>query len=188
MGRLRCKGALRDNVRLERPSPHWQIPTHHLERQDVKRPGSASLMAALGIAALVTNGAQAQAPDTRNLMKGKIKPGLYEEKITLERIGLGLPPDQVKTTETKTECVTAEDIESGEFRMDDSCVIKSVQRTSTGAQITASCKAGGMTEISLAAHAGGYRVDMKSTGKGPDGKPFAVVMRSESKYVGACKD
>lgn len=146
------------------------------------------MTAVIGISTFVAIAAQAQGPSTKGLMKGKVKPGLYEQKITLETTGLGVSPGQGKSTETTTQCLTAEDIETEEFTMDEGCTVKNVQRSATGAQITASCKDGALSEISITSVPNGFRVDMKTSGKDPAGKPFVVTMRSDAKYAGACKD
>lgn len=136
-------------------------------------------------AALAAAGALAQAPSGKKFYEG-IPPGLYRQVSVTEMKGMGLPKEQEKETETKDRCVTSAELAKGvDMRTD--CTVKKNEQTASGAHIVMQCKDGSLNEYRLAKSAGGYSSEIKSEGKSPDGKPFAMSMKMEGKYLGPCK-
>ena len=129
--------------------------------------------------------ALAQAGVGKKFFEG-IPAGLYKQTSTTEMIGMGLPKEQERSTETKDRCVTKEEIAKGvDMRSD--CTIKKQEQNAAGAHIISHCTDGSINEFRLSRSAGGYVSEIKSAGKAPDGKPFSMNMKSEGKYLGPCK-
>lgn len=145
-------------------------------------------LAAGALVALFAGTAALAQPSTKGILAGKLKPGLYEQKITSEMTGLGVPAGQGKSTDTSSTCLTPERITSEDLDMQDGCKVKDVRRTATGGQVTATCEGGATMEMLINSVPNGYRMDVKSGGKGPDGKPFSMTMRVDAQYKGPCKE
>lgn len=137
--------------------------------------------------AFVMASAAAQAPDGKAIFKGRVKPGLYQQVDQNETRGMaGVPKGQEKTTETKQRCITPAEIDQGlEFRND--CKFTKNEQTNSSMYLVAQCPDGSVTEFRLAATANGFTTDFVSKGKNADGSPLVMSLRSEAKYLGACK-
>jgi hypothetical protein len=148
--------------------------------------------AAAGLALLATSVAAqapgpAPAPGGKVTLKDKVKPGLYENQVTSELIGVpGIAAEQQKATETQVKCITAADIDKG-IDLPSGCAIKMLTETPSGMQASAECRDGSKSEFRIAATSTGFTSEFWSGGKGRDGKPFSVMMRTEGKYLGDCK-
>lgn len=143
------------------------------------------LLAACGVAAM-SCAAAAQQPDARNLLKGRVKPGMYETKAYNDLSGMpGVPKEQQKTTETHTRCVTAAEVDKGvELRSD--CKVKDFRQTAASFEIVSQCPDGSLQELRIASTATGFSSVVKSASK-EKGKEHSMTMRTESRYLGACK-
>jgi len=53
-------------------------------------------------------------------------------------------------------------------------------------QFAADCKDGSKTDMRMTFTASGYEAEMKSVGS-QGGKPYRSVIRTQSRYLGACK-
>jgi hypothetical protein len=146
----------------------------------------ARLLAACGVAAMSCAAAAAQQPDAKNLLKGRVKPGMYETKAYNDLSGMpGIPKDQQKTTETHTRCVTAAEVDKGvELRSD--CKVKDFRQTASSFEIVSRCPDGSLQELRIAATPTGFSSVVKSESK-EKGKAHNMTMRTESRYLGACK-
>lgn len=139
----------------------------------------------LAIAALVAGSALAQSPPGKKFYEN-IKPGLYKQTAVHEMKGMGVPKEQEKGTETIERCVTKAEVDKG-LEMRGDCTVKKEEVTASAIHMVAQCKDGSMNEVRMAQMPGGYNMEMKSAGKGPDGKPFSMNMKLEAKYIGPCK-
>jgi hypothetical protein len=149
---------------------------------------SAPRTAVVAALAVFACSAAAQAPDGRNLLKGKVKPGLYENVTHSEMKGVpGVKKGQEKSTETRQRCVTQEELDKG-IEFPGNCAIRKRDDTGSSVQLVAECKDGAVHEFRIAATAGGFSSEMKTVGKNPDGSAVSLAMRSESRYLGPCKD
>jgi hypothetical protein len=130
--------------------------------------------------------AAAQQPSTKDVFKGKVKPGMYETRVVTDMSGVpGIPPDQAKNTETHKRCMTAEEVERG-LKSREDCKAKTFNQSATGVHFVSECKDGSLNDLRIAFSAAGFSSEMKTTGK-HEGKPFVMMMKSESKYLGPCK-
>ena len=77
-------------------------------------------LAVLALAAVFAVDAQAQVPDGKKIFKGRVKPGMYEQRDeTLMRGYEGIPAANEKSTETKKRCIAQSEIDQGiEVRKD----------------------------------------------------------------------
>jgi hypothetical protein len=143
------------------------------------------LLAACGAAAMSCAGA-AQQPDGKALLKGRVKPGMYETKAYNDLSGMpGVPKEQQKTTETHTRCVTAAEVDKGvELRSD--CKVKDFKQTAASFEIVSTCPDGSLQELRIATTATGFSSVVKSESR-EKGKEHNMTMRTESRYLGACK-
>lgn len=137
-------------------------------------------------AALATPGAAvAQDAATKDLLKGKMREGLYEVKSDVDLSGVpGIPKEAATRSETRQRCLGKKDIERGVEPGKD-CKVKSSKGTETGAVVVMECRDGSVTEARFSFAPAGFVSEMRTSGK-QDGKPFVSVFRSQAKYLGAC--
>ena len=142
------------------------------------------LLAACGVAA-VSCAVAAQQPDGKNLFKGRVKPGMYEFKTLTEMGGITGSKQQEKTTETEKRCVTAAEVDKGvELRSD--CKVKDFKQTASSFEIVSTCPDGSLQEMRVAINASGFTSEIKAAST-QKGKEHNMLMRSEARYLGACK-
>jgi hypothetical protein len=132
--------------------------------------------------------------------KGKIKPGLYENKVQADMGQMpGMPPGMGKQNHTAQHCVTEKDIEKGAMGRADhdrakNCEVKDFKMSGNTASYTMVCKGSGdgkgppmdMTaDNHITFRDGGYDMDLKmSMNRG--GQPMNMTQHIESRYIGAC--
>lgn len=142
------------------------------------------LLAACGVAA-VSCAVAAQQPDGKNLFKGRVKPGMYEFKTLTEMGGVTSSKQQEKTTETEKRCVTAAEVDKGvELRKD--CKVTTFKEAATSFEVISQCPDGSLQEMRVAITASGFTSEIKAASK-QKGKEHNMLMRSEARYLGACK-
>jgi hypothetical protein len=124
--------------------------------------------------------------------KGKMKEGLYEYKMDMEMPGM--PTGMGKHSMTMQHCVTAKDIEGGDFAKGDTgkqpkdCDFQDVKVSGNTASYKMVCK--GQNEMTadtkMTFRDNGFVSDMKMT-MNQDGKVMNMTQHMEGKYLGACK-
>lgn len=137
--------------------------------------------AAAALAALAF-GAHAQQPGS-GAFKGKVKPGLYEDKIEVT-----VPGEKDKRAMTNQRCATDKDIETLAEESDASCKTSNFRMAGDKATFTIACK--GAQEMSsnvlITLNATGYVTESTATMKAPGKAPMTVKQVVASRYVGAC--
>jgi hypothetical protein len=146
--------------------------------------------AALAFAAFLTSGpAWAQKPPA-DLFKGKLKPGLYEDRVEVDMTGVpGIPKEHAKQSQTTQRCMTPEELNKGLGEDERGCETTGFKMMGDTASFTTTCKKGNETqiaEIKLTTTAQGMKSELKSTMK-QGGQTSTSTMRSESRYLGPCK-
>jgi len=125
--------------------------------------------------------------------RGKVKEGLYEYKMEMEMPGM--PPGMAKGPMTFTHCVTAQDIEKGQFgrggrdgKQPDNCEVKDVNMTGSGATYKVICKPPQeMTmDVKMTFKGDGFVMD-NNMSMNQGGRMMNMKQRMESTYKGACK-
>ena len=124
-------------------------------------------------------------------MKGKVKPGMYENKMEMEIPGM--PPGMGPQSFTNKTCLTEADLEKGaafnkgrDGKAQD-CEIKDFKMTGSGATYKMACKGANKMEgdTALTFMPDGYKgVTKMSMMQG--GQAMNVTSKFESKYLGAC--
>jgi hypothetical protein len=148
--------------------------------------GLRALLLAAGVALLA--GAAFAQPPANGLLKGHVKAGLYEQKTEGEVSGVpGLPPGQERHVETTRRCVTQAEADKG-IELAPGCTLKSQNISGNTAQFAAECRDGATHAMKITTTPTGFTSEMKTTGKQRDGTPFSVSMRSESRYLGPCRN
>ena len=117
--------------------------------------------------------------------KGKMKPGMYETKMSMEIPGL--PAGMGAQNMTFQNCVTEQDIENGKVGKDDKkneCEVKDFKMSGNTASYTTACKGNPpMTaDVKMAFVDNGYNMDMKMNMQGQ-----VMTQRMEGRYLGPCK-
>lgn len=127
-------------------------------------------------------GASAQQPGA-GAFKGKVKPGLYEDKIEV-----AVPGEKDKRTMTRQRCATDKDIETLAEESDASCKTSNFRMAGDKATFVIACK--GAQEMSsnvqVTMNATGYVTESTATMTAPGKAPMTVKQVVASRYVGAC--
>jgi hypothetical protein len=144
------------------------------------------LLLAAAFSCLLAPAAMAQAPDGSKMFKGRVKPGMYEQKDeTVMRGYEGIPAANEKSTETKKRCVSQAEIDKGvELRKD--CKFTQVKESANAVHYSGTCPGGTKDDFSLETTATGFKSRLSSVGKNAAGKPMEMSMVSEAKYLGPC--
>ena len=138
------------------------------------------------------------APAQFEQFKGKLKPGLYEYKMTMEMPNMPNMPNMPKGAPgmrapmTHQQCVTAEDVEKGGMgdrnKVPKDCQVKDFKMSGNTATYKTEC--GGemnvKAETKVAFNDTGMVIDSSST-MVRKGQPMTTKLHMESKYLGACK-
>jgi hypothetical protein len=126
--------------------------------------------------------------------KGKIKPGMYENKMEMDMGNVpGLPPGMGKQSMTNQHCITEKDIEEGGFgkngkvkNRDGECEIKDVKASGNSATYKMVCPKGTTGETKITFTGSGYISDtVMDIDQG--GHKMTMKQRTEGKYLGPCK-
>jgi len=124
--------------------------------------------------------------------KGKMKEGQYEYKMDMEMPGM--PGGMGKHSQTVQRCVTAKDLEEGNFargpQHKQDCEFQDVKFSGNTGSYKMVCKGQNpMTaDVKMAFRDNGFTSDMKmSMAQGPGGQPMTMNQHMEGKYLGACK-
>jgi hypothetical protein len=146
--------------------------------------------AVFAVAALLASApAWAQKPPA-DLFKGKMKPGLYEDRVEVDMTGVpGIPKEHAKQSQTTQRCMTPEDLAKGLDQDEKGCETSGFKMMGETAIFTTTCKKGNETqiaEVKLTPTAQGMKSELKSTMK-QGGQTSTSTMRSESRYLGPCK-
>jgi hypothetical protein len=124
--------------------------------------------------------------------KGKMKEGLYENKMEMEMPGM--PQGMGKHAMTFQNCVTAQDIEAGKVgksrdnQMPENCEVRNFKMSGNTASYTMACKG----EMAMTADTrmtftdNGYRMDMKMA-MNQGGQVMNMTQKMEGRYLGPCK-
>lgn len=122
--------------------------------------------------------------------KGKMKPGLYDYKMTMEMPGM--PSNMGKQAMNMQHCLKDEDINGGKFnskgQMPKDCKVENFKMAGNTASYTMSCT-GTMNmsaENRIAFSGDGFVMDSKST-MNHGGTVMNSTSHMEAKYVGPCK-
>lgn len=141
-------------------------------------------LAALSLAAA------AQQPAPAPSFKGKVKPGLYEQKVEVDMGNMpGVPPAQRKQSQTRQQCLTDAEVDKLAEESNPACKTTDFRMTATGANFKVTCTGNPpMTSIvTMAFTATGYVTESKATLKPPGAnEPVTVTQRSTSKFLGPC--
>jgi hypothetical protein len=129
-------------------------------------------------------------------LKGKVKPGMYEYKMTMEMAGMpkGMPgmPGMGGQPMTMQHCVKQEDIDNGKFgdknNASKDCKVENFKMSGNTASYTMTCT--GKNEMK-----GDTRISFNDTGFVMDsnmtmshgGQPMSTKQHMESKYLGPFK-
>lgn len=124
-------------------------------------------------------------PSAAGIFKGKVEEGLYEVKseIDLTRVP-GVPRDKQKSTETRSRCVTRQEIDQGVSAGRD-CSVTRYTEAAGGARVLMSCKDGKASDMKYTFTPGGFASETTTTGK-EGGATFVSVFRSSAKLIGPC--
>ena len=148
----------------------------------------------LGVAlALAASPAAAQSTSQLSALKGKLKPGLYSQRMEMDMGSIpGMPAGMGKQSFSMENCVTDADIEKGELGRKDKnapdCRVSDLKVTASSANYRMVCKGEpAMTaDVSIAFQGDNYRMNMKST-MDMDGQKMSTAMTVDGKYLGPCK-
>src|SRR5438132_12431774 len=90
--------------------------------------------------------AWAQQPP-KDLFKGKVKPGRYEDKVEMDMSAVpGVPKGQGKESRTSQRCLTQQEIEKGFFAGEKGCESSNFRMSGDVATFTTVCKKGADTQ------------------------------------------
>ena len=146
-------------------------------------------LAVVSLAAL-SFAASAQQPTPALSFKGKVKPGLYEQKVDVDMGNMpGVPPDQKKQTSTRQQCLTDAEVDKLAEESNPACKTTDFKMTATGASFKVTCTGNpSMTSVvTMAFTATGYVTESKATLKPPGAaEAVTVSQRSTSKFLGPC--
>ena len=126
-------------------------------------------------------------------IKGKMKPGLYENKMEMDMGAMpGLPPGMNKQSSTQQRCVTQKEIDedpvpSRSNRKDEQCDIKDVKTSGDTTTYKMVCPKGNMSaEGKIQFTSSGYVMETNMT-MDQGGHKMNMKQRTEGKYLGPCK-
>ena len=127
-------------------------------------------------------------------LKGKMKDGLYEQKMEMDMGSVpGMPPGMGKQAFTMQHCFTQQDIDKGGFnkgrdgKMQQNCEVKNMKVSGNTASYTMVCKGGpDMTADNVVTfRPDGYAMDMKMA-MNQGGRPMNMSQHMEAHYLGPC--
>lgn len=143
---------------------------------------------ALAFAAAALAAPQARSSATpADVFKGKVTEGQYEVKSDVDLSGVpGVPRNKQKSSETRSRCVTRQEIDQGVSAGTD-CAVTSYTENDSSARIEMKCKDGKTSEMkySFTRARDGFWSETITKGK-DNGVPFVSVFRSDAKRVGPC--
>ena len=121
--------------------------------------------------------------------RGKMKEGLYEYKMDMEMPGM--PAGMGKQSMTMQHCVTAKDIEGGDFARGDrnrqkDCEFQDMKVSGNTATYKMVCKNQMTADTKMTFRDNGFVSDMKMT-MNHGGQVMTTNQHMESRYLGACK-
>lgn len=147
------------------------------------RPGCALATAAAAVL-LAALDARAQ-QSGGNVFKGKVAEGQYEVKSDVDLTGVpGVPRDKQKSSESRSRCVTRQEIDNGISAGGD-CSITKYTESAGAARILMACKDGKASDMKYTFAPGAFTSETTTTGK-EGGKAFTSIFRSSAKLVGPC--
>jgi hypothetical protein len=124
-------------------------------------------------------------------LKGKMKEGLYEYKMTMDIPGM--PAGMQKAPHTFQHCVTAKDLDEGKIGkgrpdMEKNCEVKDFKSSGNTASYTMECKGENpmRAENKMTFGDGTFVMDMKMQ-MTQKGQVMNMTQHMEGKYLGACK-
>jgi uncharacterized protein DUF3617 len=122
-------------------------------------------------------------------IRGKMKEGMYEYKMDMDMPGM--PGGMGKHSMTTQHCVTAKDIEGGDFAKGDknpgNCQVKDMKVSGNSADYKMACTDPEMTaDNHIVFRDNGFAMDTKMVMK-QQGQAMNMSQHIEGKYVGACK-
>ena len=144
-------------------------------------------------AAIATLCTAAVAAGPLDQLRGKMKEGLYEYKMTMEIPGM--PPGMARQPHTFQHCVTQKDIEDGGFgkggregRAPENCEIKDFKMSGNTASYVMECKGENpmRAENKMTFGDGSFDMDMKMA-MNRGGQVMNMSQHMEGRYLGACK-
>jgi uncharacterized protein DUF3617 len=140
------------------------------------------------MAALMASGA-VLAAGPFDPIRGKMKEGMYEYKIDMDMAGM--PGGMGKHSTTVQHCVTAKDIEGGDFAKGNNnpgkCEIKDMKASGSTADYKMVCTDPEMTSDNhIVFRDNGFAMDSKTSMK-QQGQVMNMSQHMEGKYLGACK-
>src|SRR5262249_1184900 len=125
-------------------------------------------------------------------LKGKMKPGMYEDKIDVDMGQVqGMPPGMGKPSQPTQHCVTQEDIDKGQAAKGPrepgkgGCEIKNMNMSGNTATYTMECP-NMKGDARMTFTGDGYKMDMK-TSVVQGNQTMNMTQHMEAKYLGACK-
>ena len=133
--------------------------------------------------------------------KGKVKPGLYENKVDMDMGAVpGMPAGMGKQSHTMQHCVTEQDVARGDMGakdrngkgMSDNCKVQDMKVSGNTASYKMVCKGGpDMTaDNKITFRSDGYSMDMvmdmQDRGGRNGGAPMHMKQHVDSKYLGPC--
>ena len=126
-------------------------------------------------------------------IKGKMKPGLYENKIEMDMGAMpGLPPGMSKQTTTQQKCVTQKEIDEDPVspkgnRKDEQCEFKDVKTSGDTTTYKMVCPKNNMVaDGRMSFTSSGYVMETNMT-MDQGGQKMNMKQRTEGKYLGPCK-
>jgi Protein of unknown function (DUF3617) len=145
---------------------------------------------ALASLAALSFAAAAQQPAPSTSFKGRVKPGLYEQKVEVDMGNMpGVPADQKKQSMTRQQCLTDADVDKLAEESNPACKTTDFRMTATGASFKVTCTGNPSMNsvVTMAFTPTGYMSESKATLK-PAGatEPVTVMQRSTSKFLGPC--
>lgn len=140
----------------------------------------------IAVAALLLAAQQAGAQQSAaNVFKGKVAEGQYEVRSDMDLSGVpGVPPDKRKATETRSRCVTRQEIDNGISAGGD-CTVTRYTESPGAARVLMACKDGRASDMKYTFSREGFASEATTTGK-EGGKTFTSVFRSNAKLIGPC--
>lgn len=142
------------------------------------------VLCAAAVLALAAPRAEAQ-KSAADVFKDKVAEGLYEVKSDIDLTGVpGVPRDKQKATETRSRCVTRQEIDQGVAAGAD-CSVTKYSESPGVASIVMVCKDGKSSDMKYTFSPDGFTSEITTTGK-EAGAKFVSVFRSTAKRVGPC--
>jgi hypothetical protein len=127
-------------------------------------------------------------------IKGRMKPGLYENKVEMDMGAVpGMPPGMGKQSTTQQKCVTQKDIDEDVVspkgnRKDEQCDIRDVKTSgdTTTYKMVCSGKGNMTADGKIMFTSSGYVMETAMT-MDQGGQKMNMKQRTEGKYLGPCK-